>query len=88
MYDLVVACVAVVTAITCVQQLVRLDQLAHEFRQVAERTDTGATDIFQAMVEDVELTKHLRMLRTEALAAASLLILSFCCLVGMVLISL
>ncbi|MEM7045746.1 MAG: hypothetical protein AAF543_23285 [Pseudomonadota bacterium] len=87
MYDLVIACIAVVTAMTCMQQLVRLDQLAHEFRQVAEKAKTEATDLFQAMVEDVELSTHQRILRTEALAASSLLMLSFSCLLGVVLIS-
>ncbi|MDH3660154.1 MAG: hypothetical protein OEU92_09000 [Alphaproteobacteria bacterium] len=87
MSDLLLAGIAVVMAMACIRQLVRLDRLAREFRCHANEIGTGSGDIFQALADHLNLDKHQRILRAEALVTTGAFILPFCCLLGLVIVS-
>ena len=87
MSDLMPAGLAVVMAMACIQQLMRLTMLAREFRCYAKGVDAGPDDLFRAIADRLTLDKHQRILSAEALVATCAFIALFCSLLAIVIIS-
>ena len=87
MFDGPLALIAIVAASASILQLGRLSRLGQECRDYARAKSGNANDTLLAMIGDQDLDKHQKILRTEMLAACLGLLVSFSCLMGVVIVS-
>ncbi|MGI9486782.1 MAG: hypothetical protein ACR2RF_13060 [Geminicoccaceae bacterium] len=87
MFDGLLILVDIIAATASIRYLARLDRLGRECRAYAQRESGNGKDSLLALVGDQNLDKHQKIMRMESLAAGMGLLLSFSCLMGVVIIT-